>query len=470
MEVRGTRSTVLAATCVAMLAAGCAGGGGLRLAPASPHEQYADKLRSAGLDQTALGRDWTRAGSDALGQPVAIALPFEERGYFPPGEAIAVAYRLELQRGRRLTVTVAHDTAAPGQLFVDLFEWRPDGPRRVASMPAGATALTHEVERDGSYLLRLQPELLRGGSYVVTQRTVAAVRTFPVQGLTARAVQSGFGAGRDAGAREHEGIDIFAPRGTAVLAVRDGEARADTNALGGNVVWLRGGWDGPAYYYAHLDQWAFEGTRRVHEGDVLGFVGNTGNARTTAPHLHFGIYERGAIDPLPFVAPDDAMPAAAPADAPLGQLVRTRAGRTPLRATPAPHGEVTAQLAAGTVGRVFAASAGGWRLRLPDGTYGHAAATAVVAASSPLRRLSLPAAAILRERPDPQAPAVRVLEVAQTLDALGEFTGHVLLRDEDARLGWWHPDFVQKPSAPGPTSRFDPRPLHQRHPGDTPDR
>ena len=47
------------------------------------------------------------------------------------------------------------------------------------------------------------------------------------------------------------------------------------------------------YYYAHLDRWAFEGTTRVREGDLLGYVGNTGNARTTAPHLHFGVYARG---------------------------------------------------------------------------------------------------------------------------------------------------------------------------------
>src|SRR5512139_338232 len=249
------RAAIMAA--LVGLAAACAGGGGLRLTPASPREQYAARLRQAGLDQTALGRDWAAAGAAALSTPIAITPPFEERGYFPPGEALAQAYRLALPRGRRLDVTVTFESSVPGRLFVELFEERPDGPRLVAALDEGAAALTHDVTRDGTYLLRLQTELLRGGAFVVRQRTLATLRTFPVQGLTARAVQSGFGAARDAGAREHEGVDIFAARGTPVVAVADGTARPDTNGLGGQVVWLRGGWTGPTYYYAHLDRWAF---------------------------------------------------------------------------------------------------------------------------------------------------------------------------------------------------------------------
>ena len=74
-------------------------------------------------------------------------------------------------------------------------------------------------------MLRVQPELLRSGRYTIVQRTLASLR-FPVAGLTAAAVQSEFGAARDAGRREHEGIDIFAPRNTPVIAVVDGTAAA----------------------------------------------------------------------------------------------------------------------------------------------------------------------------------------------------------------------------------------------------
>ena len=103
----------------------------------------------------------------------------------------------------------------------------------------------------------------------------------------------------------------FAARETPALAVVDGTAQTGTNTLGGNVVWLRGGVFGESFYYAHLDRFAFEGTANVKAGDVIGYVGNTGNARTTSPHLHFGIYDRGAIDPLPFIRADDPAPAQA---------------------------------------------------------------------------------------------------------------------------------------------------------------
>jgi murein DD-endopeptidase MepM/ murein hydrolase activator NlpD len=125
---------------------------------------------------------------------------------------------------------------------------------------------------------------------------------FPVQGVTPRAVQSGYGDPRDRGVRTHEGIDIFAPLGTPVLAATDGVvARSTTNRLGGNVVWL---WSsrGLNTYYAHLDRHAVVPGDRLEAGAVVGYVGTTGNARGGAPHLHFGIYTpNGTVDPLPFV-------------------------------------------------------------------------------------------------------------------------------------------------------------------------
>jgi len=73
--------------------------------------------------------------------------------------------------------------------------------------------------------------------------------------------------------------------------------------LGGKQVWQRTGLFGNSIYYAHLDSIAIESGAKVKAGDTLGFVGNTGNAKFTPPHLHFGIYKgyQGAVDPLPFV-------------------------------------------------------------------------------------------------------------------------------------------------------------------------
>lgn len=129
----------------------------------------------------------------------------------------------------------------------------------------------------------------------------------PVSGLKARDARESWHAPRSGG-RKHEGIDLFAKKGTTVVSATRGEIwRIGKDRLGGNVVTVLG--DGPAlYYYAHLDDWEdglFVG-RRVEKGMPLGFVGNTGNARTTPSHLHFGVYRVGwwrskAVDPAPLL-------------------------------------------------------------------------------------------------------------------------------------------------------------------------
>ena len=77
----------------------------------------------------------------------------------------------------------------------------------------------------------------------------------------------------------------------------------DTSERGGQVIWLRDRRVRRSLYYAHLNGWAVQDGTEVRAGDVIGFVGNTGNARTTPPHLHFGVYERGPADPSPFLEP-----------------------------------------------------------------------------------------------------------------------------------------------------------------------
>jgi len=88
-----------------------------------------------------------------------------------------------------------------------------------------------------------------------------------------------------------------------VLAVVKGRVGySGERGLGGKQVWLREGAFKNSFYYAHLDSINVSVAEKVSIGDTLGFVGNTGNARTTTPHLHFGIYSGGtAIDPLPFI-------------------------------------------------------------------------------------------------------------------------------------------------------------------------
>ncbi len=429
----------LAAALLLATAAACTSGPLRNLAqPRSPYDSYRDSLRASGLDQTALGRDWVRAGADALAQATVSALPLHEVGFFAADAPTAFGYLVELERGRVLDVDVTFESTQPGRLFVDLFALRPGEPARLAaSLPPDSTSLSHEAAQDGAYVLRIQPELLRGGRFTLVQRSRSSL-AFPVTGFTATAVQSLFGMARDAGARSHEGIDIFAPRGTAAVAVADGVAQPSTNNLGGNVVWLHDRRRNLTFYYAHLDRAAITGTAAVKRGDVLGYVGNTGNARTTAPHLHFGIYARGAIDPLPFVRADDAVPAPPPARQleRLDSQVRTTAARTALRAGMAATDVERGPLVRDTVMRVVGTSRSSLRVVLPDGTTGYVRAAAVRPAQVPLRRQTLTAGAVVRDQPLAQAAPVHVVSEGALVDVLGRFGVFALVRLPAGPSGW----------------------------------
>jgi murein DD-endopeptidase MepM/ murein hydrolase activator NlpD len=127
----------------------------------------------------------------------------------------------------------------------------------------------------------------------------------PVEGVAARALRDTWDGARSEG-RKHEGIDIFAKRGTPVLSSTEGiVTQVGTNRLGGLVVWVIGP-GGQRHYYAHLEGYAdVKAGMRVAPGRVLGYVGNTGNAQGTPPHLHYGVYEPGgAINPYPLLRPN----------------------------------------------------------------------------------------------------------------------------------------------------------------------
>lgn len=431
----GRLSRAVVVAVVAVTVVSCAGAGRLLL-KSSPHETYRRMLEQSGLATTALGQDWARASAAALAAAAPVALPFHETGYFAPAEAAAVGYRVELARGRRLSVEVTFESGdGPARLFADLFHVEASAePKRVASLEPEQSTLTYEAERNGAFILRLQPELLRGGRFTVTQRSLASL-PFPVPGATAQSVQSLFGAERDAGRRAHEGVDIFAPRGTAVVAVAAGVARPSTNNLGGNVVWLEGGFGSSTYYYAHLDRWASESAVRVAAGDVVGYIGNTGNARTTAPHLHFGIYERGALDPWPFIQPDDARPQLPARTDHLGQTVRTTGAQTDVRLSPVTSAPRTVRLTRHSIARVVGATGTWLRVALPDRTFGYVAANAVTSAT-PLRTERLQTAVVLRDRPDPLGTVVEDVDAGASIEVLGGFADYELVRHDSGVTGW----------------------------------
>jgi peptidoglycan LD-endopeptidase LytH len=111
-----------------------------------------------------------------------------------------------------------------------------------------------------------------------------------------------WGAARSGG-RAHKGTDIMNPLGNKVHAIVDGVvSRQSTSSLGGISLYLRGV-DGNEYYYAHLSRYASVTGQRVKAGELIAFNGQTGNARYTAPHVHFELHPggSGAVNPYPFV-------------------------------------------------------------------------------------------------------------------------------------------------------------------------
>jgi murein DD-endopeptidase MepM/ murein hydrolase activator NlpD len=119
--------------------------------------------------------------------------------------------------------------------------------------------------------------------------------TLPVQGVIAGQLTDTYTQARAAG-RPHEALDIMAARGTPVLAVEDGRvAKLFLSQPGGITLYQFDPAGDYAYYYAHLDRYAdgiVEGAS-LHRGDVIGYVGSTGNASPDAPHLHFAIFRLG---------------------------------------------------------------------------------------------------------------------------------------------------------------------------------
>jgi murein DD-endopeptidase MepM/ murein hydrolase activator NlpD len=138
---------------------------------------------------------------------------------------------------------------------------------------------------------------------------------FPVRGFEGAPLRDTFADRR--GMRRHHALDIMAPRGTPVVAVADGTvAKLLRNPFGGITLYQLDQDESRVFYYAHLDSYA-PGVKEaavVRRGDILGFVGSTGNAPEHAPHLHFAIHALGdgdkrwwrgtPVNPYPLLKPE----------------------------------------------------------------------------------------------------------------------------------------------------------------------
>lgn len=404
----------------------------------TPYEKYQQGLRETKLDQTALGQDWLLAGQRALRDSLLVTVPFRETGYFSAEKPVAYSFRFNARRGERITVQVGIQSLQSVKVFVDVFEW--DGaPKVIASADTSAATVTFEVENDRMHTVRVQPELLRSGRYTLSI-TNGPTLGFPVQGKNSKNIGSFWGADRDGGVRRHEGIDIFAPRGTPAIAATSGIVRGvNTNNLGGKVVWL---WDeerNQTLYYAHLDSQLVQAGQRVRMGDTLGLVGTTGNARFTDPHLHFGIYRwlTGAIDPYPFVKSSSGLPAdvKVPLEE-LGKWHRISAKKAALQFSPEKQSVVLQEMTRHTPVLVLGGSAQWYRVQLPSGQQGYIAAKQIERARIPIQRVKANDTAVITDQPDPAAAVMETVPKGEALSALARFGSYWLVETAKHGLGW----------------------------------
>ena len=122
-------------------------------------------------------------------------------------------------------------------------------------------------------------------------RQTSAEMVIPVAGVRREELKDTYGAARSGG-RAHKGVDIFAKQGTPVLAAAEGViVKRDSNAVGGLSIYQRGTDARTVYYYAHLHGYrpGLKEGDLVRPGDVIGYVGSTGNV-SGSPHLHFAVF------------------------------------------------------------------------------------------------------------------------------------------------------------------------------------
>ncbi|HEX9564385.1 MAG TPA: M23 family metallopeptidase [Gemmatimonadaceae bacterium] len=411
----------------------------------TPRQRYVDGLAAAGLATSALARDWSAAGHRALLDAPVVDLPHIEEGYLPPGEPAAIGLRARVRRGQEVTFLVEFPGDSSGTIYLDA--WLVEGDStpppliHVESADSGTRSIRVRPRRDAEVVMRAQPELLRGGRFRATMR-VAPTLAFPVGSGTERDVGSRFGASRDGGRRNHHGIDIFAQRGTPVVAAAAGVVRrVEETAIGGKVVWLRDR-EGNSLYYAHLDRQAVTNGMQIDAGDTLGYVGNTGNARTTPPHLHFGVYQRGSgpVDPWWFVHRPRGSVASLEADTTrLGGWIRLPRDGTLLRAGPSMQSDTVAVFPRLTAMRVLSATGGWYRVRLPDGATGFVSARLTESADRALRVATVDNASPMLARPTTVRGGLNVVALvtpADSLDVLGRFGDFILVRSARGMAGW----------------------------------
>lgn len=448
--------------------------------PGTPrsHAEYAEALGHYGLLETSAAADWLEASRLAFSDLTRVLAPFYETVYLDPVQSGALAYEIPVTLGQRVDIELDGDFP---ELFVDAFllegeqsgrlvSTNPRLPEPVQSWFSEPDLFSFEPSETGRYLVRIQPPLLHGGELTVSILADAAYE-WPVPGTDRSRVWSFFGDARAGGARVHHGLDIFAPRGTPLVAVsRSRVLRVGERDRGGNIVTLEDPERGLRIYYAHLDEQLVEQGAHVEPGDVVGTMGNTGNAITTPPHLHIGIYDgswRRPVDPWYFfVAPARTPVLPVPTRHSHGDwlqitapyaVIRYPAARSGVIQSPARfngYGEPVNQeqiapsvqglgeplgepLGPGTPVRFVGTRRDYYRVELPDGRSGYLPANSVMGFGPRVEVIAVSEALVARSRPDGNSDIVTQFAPGEEVTVFARYENRYgLVLRPNGRAAW----------------------------------
>lgn len=390
----------------------------------TPHEKYEEKLEDNGLQKTPEGRQWLAASEAALMDPQLIQLPYSHAGIFPKDKPRALGLKFIAKRGEKLTFTLDKNLSSHFVVYAELYKQDGEDADLLHAADTASSEFEFTINEMGTYVLRLQPELFRTGTYSLSI-SVGPSLSFPVAGNKGN-VGSFWGADREGGKRSHEGIDIFAPKRTPAIAAADGYVTGvKEGGIGGKTVWLRPINQNITLYYAHLDEQLVKEGQFVKKGETIGLVGNTGNAKTTPPHLHFGIYGfGGAVDPFPFV---NKRIKTAP-------LVSHKKMSDFLRLVKA-HKSVEAVTKANTLLVPVAVNSKGYIAELPDGRMIQTPFASVQSTIQPIKKTKVIALAAVYNAPDKNSSSTLTIQPGSSVSVLGYFNEFAFVKSGE-REGW----------------------------------
>ena len=396
--------------------------------------------------------DWEWQAQRSLNEPLPLLLPYAEGWLALPDRSQAVTFTVLAQEGRVLEVNTQRDATAQGGLVIEVFDQEGgDYTQPVASIGPTDDQLRWPVLNSGTYRIRVQSTPGTAGAFALALDERFAL-DFPVDTDAEEPVRSFFGMPRDGGRREHHGIDIFAPRNTPVLAAADGYvSRVGTSPRGGLHIWQRASDEsGKALgtlYYAHLEDTFVTAGTWVDRGTPIGTVGNSGNAISTPPHLHFGLYQRfkGPLDPLPLTGPVQRPSVLMSSGHRWPVWVSINRESVNVRAGPGTEFTVMATVGRGELVQVEAATAGWLRVRTGNGETGFLSAALVGALQG--QTLMVVEESKVQASPENSSATLVTLQGQENISLLGRF-GPARYVETDTGLRGWIIDAVAEDEEP----------------------